>query len=365
MAELLQYKCPCCGGKIEFDSTAQKMKCPYCDTEFDLETLRGYDDILAEQKPDDLSAVDDHESEWSDDEKNNLKVYLCKSCGGEIVADDTTAATHCPYCGNPIVMTGQLSGDLRPDLVIPFKLDKKAAKAAFEKHLTGKRLLPKVFTSQNHIDEIKGIYVPFWLYDATADADIRYRATKIRSWSDSDYDYTETKHYSVVRGGNLSFADVPADGSSKMPDDLMESIEPFNLADAVDFQTAYLSGYFADRYDVDSEERRKRASERMKKSTENAFRSTLSDYSSVSVESSSVRVDSGKAKYALFPVWILNTTWKDQKFIFAMNGQTGKFVGNLPCDNGAYFRWLIGLAAGCSVGLYLLMWLVKYLGMVM
>ena len=365
MATLQEYKCPCCGGAIAFDSTLQKLKCPYCDTEFDLETLRGYDDILSDQKPDDLHAVEDHESEWTADEQNGLKVYLCKSCGGEIVADDTTAATHCPYCGNPIVMTGQLSGDLRPDLVIPFKLDKKAAKAAFAKHLTGKRLLPKVFTSQNHIDEIKGIYVPFWLYDATADADIHYRCTKVRSWSDSDYDYTETKHFSVVRGGNLSFADVPADGSSKMPDDLMESIEPFDLSDAVDFQTAYLSGYLADRYDVDSEERRKRASERMKKSTEIAFSSTLSNYSTVTVENSSVRLDSGKAKYALFPVWILNTTWKDQKFTFAMNGQTGKFVGNLPCDNGAYFRWLAGIAVGSSAAIYLILWLVNYLRVVM
>ena len=361
MAELLQYKCPCCGGKIEFDSTAQKMKCPYCDTEFELETLKEYDDVLSSQKPDDMSAVEDPDGHWHEGEENGLKVYTCKSCGGEIVADETTAATHCPYCGNPVVMSGQLSGDLKPDLVIPFKLDKKAAKEAFSKHLSGKRLLPKVFKSENHIDEIKGIYVPFWLFDADADADIRYRALKIRSWSDSKYDYTETSHFSVVRGGNLSFRNVPADGSSKMPDDLMESIEPFDIGDAVDFQTAYLSGYFADRYDVDSETRRERVAQRMKKSTENAFAGTVNGYSSVNVENSSVRLNSGKAKYALFPVWIMNTTWKDKKFIFAMNGQTGKFVGNLPCDNGAYFRWLLGITAVSSAVILGLLYLTMML----
>ena len=354
MAELLQYKCPCCGGKIEFDSKAQKMKCPYCDTEFDVSTLKDYDDILNSQKPDDLSAVDDPSSEWQEGEEEGLRVYSCKSCGGEIVADATTAATHCPYCGNPIVMTGQLSGDLRPDMVIPFKLDRNAAKENLMKHLSGKRLLPKVFKDQNHIDEIKGIYVPFWIYDADADADIRYRAQKVRSWSDSNYDYTETSHFAVSRSGNLSFKNVPADGSSKMPDDLMESIEPFDLNEAVDFQTAYLSGYFAERYDVDSEAQRARITERMKKSTEDAFRSTVNGYSSYSVENSSIHVDSGKARYALLPVWILNTTWKDKKFTFAMNGQNGKFVGDLPCDNGAYFRWLLGITAVSSVVLFLL-----------
>ena len=358
MAQLLQYKCPCCGGKIEFDSGSQKMVCPYCDTEFDVETLKDYDDILNSQKPDDLSAVEDPSGTWQEGESEGLRVYSCKSCGGEIVTDSTTAATHCPYCGNPIVMTGQLSGDLRPDIVVPFKLDRKAAKEAFSKHLTGKRLLPKVFRSQNHIDEIKGIYVPFWLYDANADADIHYRATKIRVWSDSDYNYTETSHYAVARGGRLAFRDVPSDGSSKMPDELMESIEPFDLAEAVDFQTAYLSGYFADRYDVDSETQRSRVTERMKSSTENAFRSTVNGYSSTVVENSNIRVDSSKAKYALLPVWILNTTWNDKKFIFAMNGQTGKFVGDLPCDNRAYFGWLIGLTAAITAITYLIMCIV-------
>ena len=102
-------------------------------------------------------------------------------------------------------MMGQFAGALRPDYVIPFKLDKKAAKAALMKHYGGKRLLPKVFKDQNHIDEVKGVYVPFWLFDADADAHVRYKATRVRSWSDSNYNYTETSHYAVIRGGNIGF----------------------------------------------------------------------------------------------------------------------------------------------------------------
>ena len=360
MAELLQYKCPCCGGKIEFDSSIQKMKCPYCDTEFEMETLRQYDEVLNEEKqPDDMRWDTRTGSRWQAGEEADMRIYACRSCGGQIVTEATTAATHCPYCGNPVVMINQLSGDLRPDYVIPFRLDREAAKAAMTKHLSGKRLLPKLFKSQNHIDEIKGIYVPFWLFDAEADADIDYRATRVRTWSDRDYDYTETSHYVLSRAGSLGFERVPVDGSSKMPNDLMESIEPFDFSGAVDFQTAYLSGYLADRYDEDAAQSIDRANARIKRSTEQAFRSTVRGYNTVTVTNSSVRLTNGEAKYALYPVWLLNTTWRGEKYLFAMNGQTGKFVGNLPVDRGAWWRWFGLFTALFGAAIYLVWTLVQ------
>ena len=360
MAELLQYKCPCCGGKIEFDSSIQKMKCPYCDTDFEMETLRQYDEVLNEEKqPDDMRWDTRPGSRWQEGEEADMRIYACRSCGGQIVTEATTAATHCPFCGNPVVMINQLSGDLRPDYVIPFRLDHEAAKAAMTKHLSGKRLLPKLFKSQNHIDEIKGIYVPFWLFDAEADADIDYRATRVRTWSDRDYDYTETSHYALSRAGSLGFERVPVDGSSKMPNDLMESIEPFDFSGAVDFQTAYLSGYLADRYDEDAAQSIDRANERIKRSTEQAFRSTVRGYNTVTVTNSSVRLTNGEAKYALYPVWLLNTTWRGEKYIFAMNGQTGKFVGNLPVDRGAWWRWFGLFTALFGAAIYLVWTLVQ------
>ena len=347
-AKLIEYKCPCCGGMIEFDSKSQKMKCPYCDTEFDVDTLKGYDEALKTDRADDTERIRRDDKSWTAEERDSLRSYICKSCGGEIVTDAATAATSCPFCGNPVVMTGQFEDGLKPDMVIPFKHDKKAAKAALAKHLTGKIMLPRVFKDENHIDEIKGVYVPFWLYDADADANIRYKATKVRSWSDSDYDYTETSYFSLVRAGYLSFTDVPADGSSRMADDLMESIEPFDMSEAVDFRTAYLSGYFADRYDVSCADSRERAVSRMKTSVERSFADTADGYSSVNVENSSIQISDGRIRYALLPVWILNTNWKGEKYTFAMNGQTGKFVGNLPTDWGKFFLWLAGLTLSIS-----------------
>lgn len=343
MSALLEYKCPCCGGAIGFDSSFQKMKCPFCDTEFDMETLKSYDDELKNDVPDSMEWKTSAGGEWQEGETDNMAVYVCKSCGGEIVGDKNLAATSCPYCGNPVVMTGQFAGDLRPDYVIPFKLDKQAAKEGLLKHFKGKRLLPKVFKDQNHIDEIKGVYVPFWLFDADVDVHIRYKATKVRVWSDSDYNYTETSFYSLIRAGKIGFDRVPVDGSTKMADDLMESIEPFNFADAVDFQTAYLAGYLADKYDVSAEQSINRANDRIKRSTEDTFASTASGYSSVVAESSNISLDNGKAKYALYPVWLLNTSWNSKQYTFAMNGQTGKFVGDLPVDWGAFWRWTAGL----------------------
>ena len=356
MSDINEYKCPSCGGAIEFDSHSQKMKCPYCDTEFDLETLKKYDEQLskeAEQKDDVSDWQTDPGKQWQEGETDGMNVYTCKSCGGEIVSDENTGATSCPYCGNPVILTERFRGALRPDMVIPFKLDKKAAKEAYYKHIKGRPLLPKVFRRENHIDEIKGIYVPFWLFDADVAADARYKATKVRIWSDSDYDYTETSYYSVDRSGNMSFVSVPVDGSSRMPDDLMESIEPYKVADAVEFQTAYLSGYLADKYDVDAQQSTDRARERMKESAQDVLRDTVKGYASVIPENTNVRISGGDAKYALYPVWILNTTWRGKKYIFAMNGQTGRMTGDLPVDNGAYTRWLLGLTAVFSIAAYL------------
>ena len=357
MANLQEFKCPCCGGAVEFNSKLQKMKCPYCDTEYDMETVKEVMNEETEEASDQMEWNTTAGSAWQNGEAGDLVSYICKSCGGEIVCDRTTAATACPYCDNPVVMQEHFAGMLRPDCVIPFKLDKKAAKEAYQNHLKGKVLLPGAFKDKNHIDEIKGVYVPFWLFDAEAEAKVRYRATRVRTWSDSNYEYTETRYYRVLREGNLGFEHVPVDGSAKMADDLMESIEPFDFSEAVDFQTAYLSGFLADRYDVDAEQSIERANERIKKSTESAFADTVHGYSSVIPESSSVRLSEGKSKYALYPVWLLNTTYQNEKYTFAMNGQTGKFVGNLPVDKKKYWFFFGAGTAVISALVSLLMML--------
>ena len=186
---------------------------------------------------------------------------------------------------------------------------------------------------------------------------LRFTATRTRCWSDSKYDYTETNYYSVRRDGTLGFDAVPVDGSSKIEDDLMESIEPFAMQDAIPFQTAYLAGYVADKYDVSAEDSIERANKRIRRSTEETFQQTVTGYDSVKVENSSIQLHGGKAKYALFPVWLLSTSWRGENYLFAMNGQTGRFVGDLPVDKGAARKWMLGLTAALSAASYGVMWL--------
>lgn len=344
MATMLEYKCPACGGALNFDSQLQTVKCPYCDTEFEMESLRELDEVLEQTPPEDMTWQEKPGEDWQEDEQDALCSFVCQSCGGELICEATTAATSCPYCGNPVIMTQRLSGELRPDLVVPFKLDKAAAKAALKNHLKGKPLLPKTFKTENRLEQLQGVYVPFWLYDADADADITYRATRVSAWSDSKYNYVKTSYYSIHRAGSLGFNSVPVDGSKKMDDILMESLEPFDMTQAVDFQTAYLAGYLADKYDVSADDCAGRANQRIKTGAENAFRETVVGYNTVLPQASSVQLKNSKVSYALLPVWVLNTKYRGKDYIFAMNGQTGKFVGNLPINWGAFWGWFLGIA---------------------
>jgi hypothetical protein len=143
-----------------------------------------------------------------------------------------------------------------------------------------------------------------------------------------------------------------------MDDALMESIEPFDLSAAVDFQTAYLSGFLADKYDVDAENSIARANERIRKSTEDAFAATVQGYSTVTPSSTSISLENGRARYALYPVWLLTTKWNKETFTFAINGQTGKTVGDLPMDKGAYRKWLWGVSAAVSAAAFAISYLI-------
>ncbi|VUW93250.1 DNA-directed RNA polymerase subunit P [Streptococcus constellatus] len=238
MADLQEYKCPNCGADLEFNSSIQKMKCPYCDSELDMSSLKELDEQLKTQTDENMTWSTQAGGEWDTGEIDQLSVYVCNSCGGEIVADESTAATSCPFCDNPVVMMGRF---------------------------------------------------------------------------------------------------------------------------AVDFQTAYLAGYLADKYDVSSEDSISHANRRVKQSTEDAFEDTVTGFSTVTPESSNIRLINGSTKYVLYPVWLLNTTWKGKKFVFAMNGQTGKFVGDLPLDKQAYRRWLIGLGVVASIVSYAAVWLIHIL----
>ncbi len=325
-----EYKCPSCGGTIAFDTKSQEMKCPYCDSTFSVESLKEYESVLKEESAKtDSGDYKSSSEEWNDE---GLMHYVCPSCGGEIITNETLASTVCPYCSNNVILTDKLSGILKPDLVIPFKKDKKEAEALFRDALKGKRYLNRAFRDEGHIEEIKGVYVPVWLFSSKADSSITYRAVTTTTWMDRNFMYTKTSHYLLERAGTIEFDKIPVDGSKSLNDDLFESLSPYDFSEAVDFKTAYLSGFLADRYDVTSDESKPRATERAKASLERCIRSTITGYTGLEKKTDNISLKDGECRYALLPVWLLNTKWNGKDYLFGVNGQTGKFVGDLPFD---------------------------------
>ena len=342
MAEqMTEYVCVACGGTLRFDAPSGKMKCDYCGSDYEMETVKAYyaEENKKNAEQDGTLAA---ENSWGED-LGSMKAYKCQACGAELVCDETTAATSCPYCGNVAIMPQQFKDMMRPQYVIPFKIDKESAKSKLREYCSGKKLLPKTFTNGSHIDEIKGVYVPFWLYSGTVDADVRFDASKDEVTKTATEKITNTKHYDVRRKGGAPFKMIPTDASSSMPDDLMDSVEPYDYSDIKSFEMEYLAGFLADKYDVSKEESKTRARKRAEKSTVDMLKETVENYDSVNEREAERKVHflGEKQEYAMLPVWLLNTSWNGQNFLFAINGQTGKMTGNLPIDKAK--QWIRNL----------------------
>jgi len=342
--QINNYQCPACTGPLHYEGSSGKLECEYCGSAYEVaEIEKMYAE--AEKKAKEAYAQaqasgdgwdDSGFSSWGED-ANGLKTYSCPSCGAELICDETTAATSCPYCGNNTIVPGQFEDTIKPDLVIPFKLNKDAAVDALKNHYKGKKLLPKSFISSNRVEEISGVYVPFWLFDGSASGETTYKAEKKRSERRGNDEDIYTEHFNVQRAGSTVFEKVPVDASSKMPSGHMDSIEPFDYAEIKEFSTAYLPGYLADKYDIDVETSAPRADLRFKNTMLSDLRDTVEGYDSVTTTSENVKLERGDVKYALFPVWMLSTKFKDETYTFAMNGQTGKMVGDLPVDKSRLF----------------------------
>lgn len=353
--QVTNYQCPACTGPLHFVGASGKLECDFCGSSYDvaeIEKLYREKDAQAaaaqQAAEQDRWDASDLNADWGA-EADSMRAYNCPSCGAELICDDTTAATSCPYCGNPTIVPGQFSGTLKPEFVVPFKLSKEDAVKALKEHYKGRPFLPKAFTLENHLQEVKGVYVPFWLFDGSADGGIHYEATRTHMHRQGDMEITQTEHFDVYRAGSIRFEKIPVDASSKMPDDYMDSIEPFDYNELKAFSAAYLPGYLADRYDVSAEDSSSRADERCANTLDNALRDTVTGYQSCVRTGGSTQLHRGKVHYALLPVWLLNTKWQGKDYLYAMNGQTGKLVGDLPMSWGKFWGTFGIIAAALSV----------------
>ncbi len=347
------YQCPCCGASLQWSGASGKLNCAACGNEFPVETL--------EQLREDSTQMGKGARDFTwqvpaGEEDSSLRAFGCPSCGAEIVVSDTGAAAQCPYCGNPTVMPQVLSGEFRPNKVIPFKKTVEDAREAYRAMCAKKKLLPRGFGGTEQLNKIRGIYVPFWLFDCETDADFTYRATRVKVRRSGNYQITSTSHYHVRRGGRIRFDDLPVNSSTKLDDTLMEAVEPYEYGEARSFNAAYLTGYEAERYNQEVSQCSPRARERIVRSVKQICDASVTGYSSVTPEANRVDVVSSHAENVLMPVYLLNTPHKGKQYTFAMNGQTGRIRGDLPVDPGkAAFSWVIWFLICAGIGLAVIM----------
>lgn len=315
----LDYKCPTCNAAIIYDPKNKMWNCEYCGNKYTIEDLKKHNNAK--------------KIEVSEEEANVEYVsYHCKDCGAEIIADAQTSATFCVYCGNTAILKNKLVGKFAPDLIIPFKMDKQVAIDEFKNLSKGRPLMPKFFNDEKNIEKIKGIYIPFWFYDICVDGDITLRAEDISTWHSGDYRYTKTDTYTLVRDGSMNFYKIPIDGSTRFDNDTMNSLEPFIYSQLEEFNYAYLSGFYAEKYDQTADELYNLAANRAIESAKETMSKSTKVYSTKVITKENLKPIPLDKKYALLPVWMVNVKYKDKLYLFAMNGQTGEFIGDIPID---------------------------------
>lgn len=339
--DVQQYKCPNCGAELRFHPKKQGFVCEYCESFFTPPECKAANEKMRQEEQE----ISPKRDEFA--ENNNL--YTCPSCGAELVTDQNTAATECYYCHNPVVLKGRVSGEYRPAKVIPFKITRQDAENIFREWCKKRHFLPKTFVSESQLLHMAGVYVPFWVADCNVHGVMRAVCKKVRTWTSGSYQYTETKEFDVFRDAGIYFHGIPADGSSKIEDELMEAIEPFDYEETKDFEMAYLSGFLSDRYDVNRGQVFPRIRNRAVNGSDALLRGSMAGYTSIRVTQSDMQVLQTKWLYMLLPVWFMTFQYNGKTYSFAINGQTGKQAGTPPLATGKLLAVCAGIAAACTV----------------
>lgn len=334
------YQCPNCGGPLAFNPDEQGFRCEYCDSFFTDDELKerykNLDENLGQTQ------ADPPAQNTEEEEMYGAVYYHCPNCGGDIVTDENTAATFCFYCQSPVVLGGRLSGELKPDYVIPFALSKETTTQKFMEFCGKKKFLPKDFLSDSHIEKMTGVYVPYWLTDGEVSGTYVAHGEKVRTWDTGDIRHTETKIFRLTRTGTAHMKFMPVTASKTQDKVMMKYLHPYDNSKIEKFSMAYLSGFQADKRDIELAQASQTIDQELKGYGEQLFRDTIQSYSSVRKESSTLGIRQKVSKYALLPTWVLTYNYNGKVYIYSMNGQTGKTYGELPVAKGR-------LAGFCSV----------------
>ena len=348
---VLTYKCPNCDGPLTWNGKKERFVCDYCRSMFseaelkvlspaaasaetvDAETARQLRENARENGAS-AEAFNEAEENKSTKQPAKMKLYSCPSCGAQVVTDDTTAATTCYYCHNPIVLMDKLGDEYTPDFLIPFSIDRKQAEKVFADWVKKQKYIPSDFYNAKQIELLSGVYFPYWVYSCHVHSDISGTADRIRIWEDSRMRYTETSVYDITDTAESDIRDMSRIALNKASKVLCESVMPFDTEKLKEFNPGYLQGYIAETRDIEMSQIRPEVSEEVDAYCRNqAKRKIQSGFDAVHIDSINNRVSSESFRYALLPVWTV--TYKDKTgkvYYFSINGQTGKTCGELPTE---------------------------------
>lgn len=349
----LTYKCPSCAAPLIYQGDQQMLTCGSCGNSFTGEAVRQVNEIEREDQASHGSDWQMRERSFSGEEASRTQTFQCSSCGAQLLTDETTVATNCAFCGSPSILPAQFTPGTRPEHIIPFLVKKEQAENAFHNYFKGRKLLPNLFLQgKNRIEEIRQLYVPFWLFSCRADGRMTFQGTRVSSARQGQYMVTTTRHFHIRRAGTLDFKNLPVDASALVDNDITETLEPYRMEQAIPFSPETLSGAMADRAGISPDESKKRANQRIDYATEAALRATVSGYNSVSTRSKQINIDAGVSTPVLFPIWIITTKKQDILYTFAINGQTGELTCDIPWSKSKFFGWMAGIGLGVAALAY-------------
>ena len=349
-----KYTCKTCEAELYWDSSVGALKCEYCDSTFSPDEFNDVD--VSHQKGE--SAEEYHDQTTDDSDASELVVYKCTECGAEIVTAKGTVATTCAYCNRAITMSNKMIGNFKPKLLIPFNINKKQAKEIFKKYAKSSFLAPKEFQDDKLLTQMKGLYVPFWLHTFKEDADVQCLCENTTTRRRGDDKVITHYEYQVNMKCKGVFFKLPTDALEKLDNKMMDNVEPFDYANLKEFNPAYMAGFYAEQYTETVDQTFPRAHDRAVESMKREALKSVSEYSSRKIRYFQDDIREHEAEYAMLPIWILNTEYKNQKYTFAINGDTGKITGKIPLS----ISKLISVIGGSFIATQLIGMLFRLLG---
>ena len=351
------YQCPNCGSTLQFRPELQEWKCDSCGNEYDEKTV--------------LAMADEHAHDHDHDHEHELAgehapaqqtqpangaaqvIYHCKSCGSAVITDETTVATHCYYCHNPVILEGKLTADLRPDKALPFTISKDMAVDRFMQWVSKKKFVPKGFFAKEQVQNIQGVYYPHFVTDCDVDGAYEGEGQNVSVAQTTNYTVTTTQHYAFRRRADIHFTRLMRPALKSTDRKLSDGIHPFPLDDMKPFSGAYLAGFLAERRDIDQET----ATADIPGELQGYVKPLLSPSLHYTAHQGTVTADvkTKNSQYVLLPTWVISYHREGDKepYYFAMNGCTGAVCGKLPVAKGKLLM-AGGLLSALCLGAYCL-----------